>query len=89
MSVLKPKIDDGTLKVVSGQTDFEQAVTQGWKAENAQRRMDTLLTGSYGTASLDGVLSPNDTLARAVITSVKAPASRSPSSPARTPRSNP
>ena len=72
MSVLKPKIDDGTLKVVSGQTTFEQAVTQGWKAENAQRRADNLLTGSYGTASLDGVLSPNDTLARAVLTSVKA-----------------
>lgn len=72
MSVLKPKIDDGTLKVVSGQTNFEQAVTQGWKAENAQRRMDTLLTGSYTSANLDGVLSPNDTLARAVLTSVKA-----------------
>jgi putative multiple sugar transport system substrate-binding protein len=72
MSVLKPKIDDGTIKVLSGQTTFEKAVTQDWKAENAQRRMDTLLTGSYGTASLDGVLSPNDTLARAVITSVKA-----------------
>lgn len=72
MSVLKPKIDDGTLKVVSGQTSFERAVTQGWKAENAQRRADTLLTGSYNTASLDGVLSPNDTLARAVLTSVKA-----------------
>jgi len=72
MSVLKPKMDDGTLKVVSGQTSFEQAVTQGWKAENAQRRADTLLSGSYGSATLDGVLSPNDTLARAVLTSVKA-----------------
>jgi putative multiple sugar transport system substrate-binding protein len=72
MSVLKPKIDDGTLKVLSGQKTFEQAVTQGWKAENAQKRADTLLTGSYGSASLDGVLSPNDTLARAVLTSVKA-----------------
>ncbi|MDI3240449.1 sugar ABC transporter substrate-binding protein [Arthrobacter sp. AL08] len=72
MSVLKPKIDDGTLKVLSGQTSFEQAVTQGWKAENAQKRADTLLTGSYGSATLDGVLSPNDTLARAVLTSVKA-----------------
>ena len=72
MSVLKPKIDDGTLKVLSGQTTFEQAVTQGWKAENAQRRADTLLTGSYGSETLDGVLSPNDTLARAVLTSVKA-----------------
>ena len=71
MSVLQPKIDDGTLKVLSGQTSFGQAVTQGWKAENAQRRADTLLTGSYGSASLDGVLSPNDTLARAVLTAVK------------------
>ncbi|WP_458113565.1 sugar-binding protein [Arthrobacter sp. R1-13] len=72
MSVLKPEIDNGNLKVLSGQTTFEQAVTQGWEAENAQRRADTLLTGSYGTESLDGVLSPNDTLARAVLTSVKA-----------------
>lgn len=73
MSVLQPKIDDGTLKVASGQVKFEQAVTQGWKAENAQKRMDTLVSANYssGTA-LDGVLSPNDTLARAVITSVKA-----------------
>lgn len=71
MSVLKPEIDKGNLKVLSGQTSFEQAVTQGWEAENAQRRADTLLTGSYGTASLDGVLSPNDTLARAVLTAVK------------------
>lgn len=38
MSVLQPKIDDGTLTVVSGQTTFEQAATQGWKAENAQKR---------------------------------------------------
>jgi putative multiple sugar transport system substrate-binding protein len=71
MSVLQPKIDDGTLKVVSGQKSFDQAVTQGWKAENAQRRMDTLLAASYNSTTLDGVLSPNDTLARAIITSVK------------------
>ena len=73
MSVLQPKIDDGTLKVVSGQVKFEQAVTQGWKAENAQKRMDTLLSANYdGGTTLDGVLSPNDTLARAILTSVKA-----------------
>lgn len=72
MSVLQPKIDDGTLKVVSGQKSFEQAVTQGWKAENAQKRMDTLLAGNYNSTPLDGVLSPNDTLARAILTSVKA-----------------
>jgi putative multiple sugar transport system substrate-binding protein len=72
LDVLQPKIDDGTLKVVSGQTDFKQAVTQGWKPENAQSRMDTLMQGSYQSETINGVLSPNDTLARAIITSVKA-----------------
>lgn len=71
MSVLQPKIDDGTLVVRSGQTSQQQAATQGWKPENAQKRMDTILVDSYQSEELDGVLSPNDTLARAVITSVK------------------
>ena len=71
MSVLQPKIDDGTLNIVSGQNTFEQAATDGWQAENAQTRMDTILSGSYsGDTELDGVLSPNDTLARAALTSV-------------------
>ena len=71
MSILQPKIDDGTLVVGSGQIDIKQTATAGWKAENAQSRMDSLLTSTYGTKELDGVLSPNDTLARAIITSVK------------------
>ncbi len=71
MSILQPKIDDGTLTVVSGQMTFEQAATQGWKAENAQKRMDTILSGYYsGDVALDGILSPNDTLARAALTAV-------------------
>ena len=70
MKVLQPKITDGTLKVVSKQTAFNQVVTQGWKPENAQKRMDTLLTANYSSATLDGVLSPNDTLARAILQSV-------------------
>jgi len=72
MDKLQPAIDDGSLTVLSGQTDFNQVTTQGWLAQNAQTRMDTLLQGSYGSADLDGVLSPNDTLARAIITSVEA-----------------
>jgi len=71
MSVLQPAIDDGTVVVASGQTDIKQTATDGWKAENAQRRMDSLLTSTYSSAELDGVLSPNDTLARAIITSVQ------------------
>ena len=71
MSVLEPKIKDGTLVVPSGQTTIEQVSTQGWKAENAQKRMDTILAGTYTNKNLDGILSPNDTLARAAMTSVK------------------
>lgn len=72
MSVLQPKIDDKTLVVKSGQVSFSQVSTQGWKAENAQKRMDTVLSGNYASDKLDGILSPNDTLARAALTAVKA-----------------
>jgi putative multiple sugar transport system substrate-binding protein len=72
MEVLQPKIDDGTLVVASGQTEIGQTATEGWLAENAQNRMDTLITSTYGGDTvLDGVLSPNDTLARAILTSVQ------------------
>jgi putative multiple sugar transport system substrate-binding protein len=72
MSVLQPKIDDGTLKVVSGQTTFDKVDTQGWLPQNAQARATNLLTKYYSKTNLDGVLSPNDTLARGILTAVKA-----------------
>lgn len=72
MSVLQPKIDDGTLKVVSGQTKFNQVDTQGWLPQNAQTRMTNLLTAHYSKTKIDGVLSPNDTLGRAILTATKA-----------------
>ncbi|GAA1715684.1 sugar-binding protein [Kribbella sp. NPDC056951] len=72
MDVLKPLIDKGEVVVGSGQKDIKQTAIQGWKAEGAQQRMDSLLTSTYtGSKTLDGVLSPNDTLARAILTSVK------------------
>jgi putative multiple sugar transport system substrate-binding protein len=81
MKVLQPKIDDGTVKVVSGQTDIKQTATAGWLAQNAQTRMDTLLAGNYSSAALNGVLSPNDTLARAIITSIHAAGKDTPTQP--------
>ncbi len=71
MKVLQPKIDDGTLVVVSGQTDFTQAATQDWDNSKAQARMDSLLSGFYADKQIDGVLSPNDGIARAIITSAE------------------
>lgn len=81
MKVLQPKIDDGTLKVVSGQTKIDQTQTTGWLAANAQTRMDNLLAGNYSSTVLNGVLSPNDTLGRAIIASIKAAGKATPVMP--------
>lgn len=70
MSVLQPKIDSGDVKIGSGQNTQAQAATQGWDPKNAQSRMDSILAQHYsGDAVPDGILSPNDTLGRAVLTS--------------------
>ena len=69
MTVLQPLIDDGTLTVVSGQMDFTQCATQDWDNSKAQARMDSLLSGFYADKEIHGVLSPNDGIARAIITS--------------------
>ena len=72
MSVLQPKIDDGTLVVKSGQTTIEQAATLRWQQETAQKRMEDLLTASYSDGSrVDGVLSPYDGLSRGIITALQ------------------
>ena len=73
MSVLKPYIDKGTLKVVSGQTSFQQVATQQWELKRAQDRMETILNGFYskGNTKLDGVLSPYDGLSRGILNAVK------------------
>jgi putative multiple sugar transport system substrate-binding protein len=72
MSVLQPRIDDGTLVVKSGQTGIEQAAILRWQQETAQRRMEDLLTASYNDGSrLDGVLSPYDGISRGILTALQ------------------
>jgi len=71
MSVLQPKIDDGTIVIVSGQKDFTQCATLDWDNSKAQARMDALLSGFYSDKEIQGVLCPNDGIARAVITSAE------------------
>ena len=71
MDVLQPLIDDGTLVVVSGQTDIEQAATLRWDGEVAQSRMEDLLTANYSDGSkVDAVLSPYDGLSRGIISAL-------------------
>jgi ABC-type xylose transport system, periplasmic component len=68
MTVLQPLIDDGTLTVVSEQVDFATCATIDWDNAKAQDRMDSLLSGFYADKDIHGVLSPNDGIARAIIT---------------------
>ncbi len=72
MSVLQPKIDDGTLKVVSGETDFNKVTTLRWDAGVAKKRMENLLTKSYSDKDVNGVLAPYDGISRGIIAALKA-----------------
>ena len=65
--VLKPYMDSGKLVVVSDQIAFEAVATTSWKTENAQARMDTLLTNFYSDGTkLDAVVCANDSTALGV-----------------------
>lgn len=65
---LKPYIDKGQLIVPSGQTDFGTVATDGWKPDNAQRRMTEILQKYYADGkSLNVVIAANDDLAEALI----------------------
>ncbi|MGC4805016.1 multiple monosaccharide ABC transporter substrate-binding protein [Micromonospora sp. DT233] len=72
MDTLKPFIDNGSLKVKSGQTRIEQAATLRWQQETAQKRMEDLLTSSYADGTqIHGVLSPYDGISRGIITALQ------------------
>jgi putative multiple sugar transport system substrate-binding protein len=73
MSVLQPMIDSGDMKVVSGQTDFEQVAILRWDPATAQKRMEDILTSTYtGGDQVQGVLSPYDGLSLGIIAALKA-----------------
>lgn len=73
IDTLQPFLDDGTLVVKSGQTSIEQAATLRWLQETAQKRMEDILTSTYGGTGegLKGVLSPYDGISRGIITALQ------------------
>jgi putative multiple sugar transport system substrate-binding protein len=72
IDTLEPYFDDGTLEVLSGQMDIEQAATLRWSQETAQKRMEDLLTVAYsGGTELHGVLSPFDGITRGILTALQ------------------
>ena len=71
MDVLNPLIEDGTLVVKSGQTDIEQAATLRWDGEEAQSRMENLITSNYSDGTkVNAVLSPYDGISRGIISAL-------------------
>lgn len=64
---LKSYIDAGTLKVVSGQTQFEQVATAGWSTDTALDRFQNILASYYADGTvLDVALCSNDSTALGV-----------------------
>ena len=73
MSVLKKYADSGALKLVgpapliSSDPAFTRITTENWMPNIAKTRMENLLNNDAKSVVLDGILAPNDTLARAII----------------------
>jgi putative multiple sugar transport system substrate-binding protein len=73
IDVLKPYIDAGKLVVQSGQVDFDNVATANWSTENAQSRMDAIISANYADGTkIDAVLCSNDSTALGVTNSLEA-----------------
>ncbi len=69
MDVLQPYLDKGVIVCPSGQTAKAQAATLNWSTEEAQKRMENLITSNkYGPkgTKLDAVYCSNDSTANGV-----------------------
>jgi len=73
MSILDPYIKSGKIKVLSGQTEKAQCSTPNWSTEEAQKRMENLITSNKYAPNgthLDAVLCSNDSTAQGVTTAL-------------------
>lgn len=70
--VLSPYIEAGTLKVVSGQTDFDSVATPAWDTQTALERMQNILASYYADGTqLDVALCSNDSTALGVTQAIE------------------
>lgn len=71
VDVLQPYIDAGTLKVVSGQTDFDTVATAQWNTDTALERAQNVLSSYYADGTqLDVWVCSNDSTALGVAQAV-------------------
>lgn len=67
IDTLQPYIDAGTLKVVSGQTDFDTVATEQWNTDKALERAQNILGSFYADGTqLDVWVCSNDSTALGV-----------------------
>ena len=73
MDTLKKYIDNGTIKIVSKQQDFESVATQQWSTDEALNRMQNILSSYYadGKNQLDIALCSNDSTALGVTQAIE------------------
>ncbi len=73
MSILAPYVQKGVLKIAGpaplkdSDPAWMKITTENWMPDIAKTRMENLLSGDCKNVVLDGILAPNDTLARAII----------------------
>jgi putative multiple sugar transport system substrate-binding protein len=73
MSILAPYVQKGVLKIAGpaplkdSDAAWMKITTENWMPDIAKTRMENLLSGDCKNVVLDGILAPNDTLARAII----------------------
>ncbi|MCI2057508.1 MAG: sugar-binding protein [Oscillibacter sp.] len=69
---LKTFIDSGVLKIVSGQTKFEEVATAAWDTSTAMNRMQNILASYYSDGTqLDIALCSNDSTALGVTQAIE------------------
>lgn len=72
MDVLKKYIDDGTIRIVSGQTSFEAVAMAQWSEDEARERMNNIIASYYSDGTkLDICLCSNDSTALGVTKSLQ------------------
>ena len=60
MSVLQPYLDNGQIRVISGQTSLTDTATFDWSGDVAADRLEGILSAYYNGTRLDAVLSTYD-----------------------------
>ncbi|SHI24560.1 multiple monosaccharide ABC transporter substrate-binding protein [Streptomyces sp. 3214.6] len=71
MHLLQPYLDNKQLVIRSGQTALKQTTTLRWDGPTAKKRMEGILSASYGTKTVDAVLSPYDGISIGVLKALK------------------